>query len=319
MGRTIAKKFFDKVKSGAFSDIIEEVNKDNDLVLFLRGKYISVYYNTLQILKIHFDTKKVNYKYFKKTDLSDHFEKPSGKSPECKVEISKFDNSWKKYFEVVKDKIREYQKSQEERNYQQELVRQNQFPKSEYQIIDVEYAQNSIIPRGSNKRFDALAVYKIEDKKLGLAFIELKAGDGAINGKAGVYKHLCNAGGFYEDLKKKGYLNAFYEDLNNVIGQLEELTMPQLRGLKLDKTIKPQMIFALADLPRNEQNSKTKDQIKKCKAPNLYDKSKDRDENIKNCKAAKMDYEVLFDFSQTKTNMELKYSQMRNLNELELI
>lgn len=344
MGRKISNGFLKKLNDGeynVFLKIIEKKNKeaqtdDEKLTLFLRGDYVSIYFKTLQLLKIRPKSKPlVNYNYFKNTKLEDRFKQ---KNNECEVEVAEFGGCWENYFNEAMPLIKKYNElndnkehtqTKSEKRYQQILTMQNQFPESAYQIIDVEYAHNSIIPSkridNKNKRFDALAIYKADEKtkKLGLAFIELKVGDGVVSGNSGIYKHLYNAGEFSLDLDKypedicspkRKYKDVFYDDLNAVIRQLNQLKLLKLdKEWQLDVNIKPQMLFALADLPNKENNTAFLNELTAFHNKLVDYSSSQKD---KFCRAAKENYEVLFDFDLTETDMKLRYNKMKNLRDL---
>lgn len=240
MVRAISDKLKIKLEN---SGILEAVKAKEDLALFLRGNYATVYYKTLQILIINSASARINEKYL-------HPELKNEKNARLeKIEIpGKYGKNWFEYFDYARQKIDEYQKGGKEKEYQQELIRQNRFANSDdYQIIDVEYAQNSIIPNGENKRFDAVAIYRVSENMAGLAFIELKVGNGAVYSKtSGVSDHLRSAGKFYAELIRKNKENDLYDDLDEVIKQLHELELLPAE-IKISRKIKPQMIFAMAD------------------------------------------------------------------------
>jgi len=261
----------------------------------------------LQILKMNSVSAVINEKYLGK--------KTEGKKAKYESIIipGKYGKSWSEYFKYAKEKMDDYQKkskqSKSEKEYQQELIRKNQFPKSEYQIIDVEYAQNSIIPNGNNKRFDAVAIHHTESDKWGLAFIELKVGNSAVYGdKSGVSDHLRSAGEFYADLINKGKENNLYADFDAVITQLHELDLLPVEE-KISRTIKPQMIFAMVDFKIDKHKQGLDGVIEG------FLKSED-----KGHKEARKHYEVLFsDLSaenlMTAKNMKLRAEDLKTPKE----
>lgn len=253
MGRKLSKGFLENLKSGKYAPIVKAVKNDSEMEMFLRGSYVTVYYKTLQILRIKpLGGPEVNGRYF-------------GKSDEClQIEIDENGNpkkygTWEAYFRQAKVKLSEYgAQIKGEKKAQQRLVAANRGDKSDYRIIDVEYAHNSILPkqngRKDNKRFDALAVYVNQKNPdlFGLALIELKVGNGAIDGASGVADHFETTLKFVrklqDNLKKQIHpnFNDFIDDLNAVIDQMQQLGLISSRS-KLPYGLKPEVIFALAE------------------------------------------------------------------------
>ena len=302
MVRAISDKLKIKLEN---SGILEAVKAKEDLALFLRGNYATVYYKTLQILIINSASARINEKY-----LHPEFKNEKNARLE-KIEIpGKYGKNWFEYFDYARQKIDEYQKGGKEKEYQQELIRQNRFANSDdYQIIDVEYAQNSIIPNGENKRFDAVAIYRVSENMAGLAFIELKVGNGAVYSKtSGVSDHLRSAGKFYAELIRKNKENNLYADFDAVITQLHELGLLPVEE-KISRTIKPQMIFAMVDFKIDKHKQGLDGVIEG------FLKSED-----KGHKEARKHYEVLFsDLSaenlMTAKNMKLRAEDLKTPEE----
>ena len=304
MVRAIRDKLKIKLEN---SGILEAVKNDADLALFLRGDYATVYYKTLQILKINSASAVINEKYLGKKTEDKHarYEKI--------IIPGKYGKNWSGYFEYTKERIDDYQKEsnhgKSEKEYQQMLIKQNKYPQSDYQIIDVEYAQNSIIPNDSNKRFDAVAIHRTKANEWGLVFIELKVGNGAVYGKkSGVSDHLKSAGKFYAELVRKNKEKDLYDDLDEVIKQLHELELLPVE-VKISRKIRPQMIFAMADF-KVDKHKKGMDKV-------IYDFLKSEDEGHK--EAIKY-YEILFsDLSaeklMTAKNMVLRLEDLKTPKE----
>lgn len=263
IGRAISDSFIKELKEGKWSDIIRTIKKDKDLTLFLRGSYATVYYKTLQILRINPKTNpQINGKYFG-IDKNIVY-----------IDIEKYNNNWSEYFDTAKKRLDNYipvkmskGQNKTEKEYQQKLVCENNLSNSDYQIIDVEYALNSILPAKKedkqNKRIDALAIYKNKDNKLGLAFIELKVGNDAITGESGVRGHLISTLDFLDRLNKNKLKDTFIKDLNKYISHLNSLGLLNLSdNAQLSSDINPELIFAIADYKITKTENSLDKQIK---------------------------------------------------------
>ncbi len=115
----------------------------------------------------------------------------------------------------------------EEREYQQLVVRENNYSSiangTDYFIIDIEYDNHA------NARFDLVAVEwpsKSSHRKLSkdykpkLVIIEMKYGDRALSGTAGMKKHYDD---FVSFVSNESVLNDFKNEILNVFRQKREL------------------------------------------------------------------------------------------------
>ena len=115
-----------------------------------------------------------------------------------------------------------------EREFQQLVVRENNrhgaiSHASDYYIVDIEYAYNvNVSDKKTQARFDMIAVKWLSKSNERqnpsaptLAIIEMKYGDGALGGSAGLKKHLEDFG----TLVKNGELDDFCADYSNVFNQ----------------------------------------------------------------------------------------------------
>jgi hypothetical protein len=125
---------------------------------------------------------------------------------------------------------------------------------TDYFIADIEYAT-----KGSKNRFDMIAVKwpssnhaRRSGENLGLAFVEVKYGDAAINGAAGIGKHAKDVGDFCSDTKR---YRDFCSEMNEVIrqktelGLLSQISSKHANGtpatVKIDHTIPAELIIVL--------------------------------------------------------------------------
>ena len=239
--RAISEKFFNELKSGKYQNILQTVKQDDDLIMCLRGDYITIYYKSMRILEIsengEYDVDK-NYGIIPPND----------------------DTNWIEYFKNAKKAIDSYNTNEKlEKEIQQMIARENTCCSisnaTDYFIFDIEYTQAD--KSLADGRFDALAVHwprdkRRNDKDLQIAFIEIKVGEKAILGSSGLIKHYNSASNFIERLKQDTeYKKSFLDDAAQVVAQLRELGLWKINDNK--NTISfadefyPQMIFILAD------------------------------------------------------------------------
>ena len=266
--RALNSNFLDMFKeNGKFHNILEAVKKDDSLIMCMRGDYVTIYYKSLQILKIFengsfdVDKKYVEEKPIEGFDVEAYFAKAKlGIDRHCK--------------ESKVEKL--------EKEVQQAIVRENNYCSisnaTDYFIIDIEYTQNEL-----NARFDALAVlWPRKNRKYGeglrLAYIEVKAGEKAIKGTSGVSDHYKAIYNFIENLNKNNKEKQdFLEDLENVIMQQRELGLWEIGNnnhkISLSKILEPQLMFILVNYNQNSES--IQDELE-----NIQDFILEKDNNI---------------------------------------
>lgn len=194
MKRNLEPTFISDLNDGKLNELLPYVKSDNTLDLEIREDYINIYYRGGNALKV-FDKGNHIYKF--------HFESKYLGSDNVieKNDIKTYQSQmdWHKYFQLVKQAMDFHftEKAKEEREYQQLVVRENNYSSrsnaTDYFIIDIEYDNHK------NARFDIVAIEWESDasiRKLAkgytpkLVVIEMKFGDGAINGNAGIRKHI---------------------------------------------------------------------------------------------------------------------------------
>lgn len=266
--RALSSNFLDMFKeNGVFHNILEAVKKDDSLIMCMRGNYVTIYYKSLQILKIcengsfDVDKKYVEEKPVQGFDVETYFAK-------AKIGIDKH--------------CKESRVEKLEKEVQQAIVRENNYCSvsnaTDYFIIDIEYTQNEL-----NARFDALAVlWPRKNRKYGeglrLAYIEVKAGEKAIKGTSGVSDHYKAIYNFIENLNKNNKEKQdFLEDLENVIMQQRELGLWEIGNnnhkISLSKILEPQLMFILVNYNQNSES--IQDELE-----NIQDFILEKDNNI---------------------------------------
>jgi hypothetical protein len=140
-----------------------------------------------------------------------------------------------------------------EREFQQMVARENNnsviSSESEYFISDIEFT----VPKRA--RLDMLAIRWLKTqrksgKKCRAALIEMKYSDGALDGKAGLLKHLKDIDALVSDKDK---YQSLLKTMESQFNQLDELGLMKFKhskkGVKVELSAdeKPEVIFVLAN------------------------------------------------------------------------
>jgi len=198
--RGISEKFISDLKAGTLYPVLEAVLHDDTLCLEIRDNYINIYYrggNMIRILEkpsgyaAEFDKKYCDHK-----TTSEKF-KQQILSAKTVLEYTNLIPFLKAEMDLYF-----YEHPKIEREIQQHILRENNRTSiakdTDYFIADIEYANAQ-----NGSRFDMLAVKwpsnsparKIS-KGLGLSIIEVKYGDNALMGTAGLEKHFSDITSF---------------------------------------------------------------------------------------------------------------------------
>lgn len=238
---------------GVLHPILARVKKDHTLMLAIRENFINIYYRGGSILRLT-ETSKGIYRTF----FDNQYNKSGLEIPSSPTIIKTPDDSmiWVDSFLILKNIMDEYLtfEGNSEREFQQLVARENNVSsisnESEYFVSDIEVFQAA-----PDARFDLIAIrWPAAKRKSGencsLAFIEMKYGDGALRGNAGILKHLKDIEALISNREK-------YSDLVRVIelqfAQLDLLGLLKFNKgtsnakVKLDVNKKPEVIFILAN------------------------------------------------------------------------
>tara|TARA_R110000868_G_scaffold304437_21_gene565380 strand:- start:4418 stop:5404 length:987 start_codon:yes stop_codon:yes gene_type:complete len=253
LGRGIHKEqFLDSLTSGKLKPMLEIINKDKDLDVQIRNNYLNIYYDGGNIAKVSSANSVLFNKNYFYTDMKNNPAKDinretkdilSGKRNEL---ICKFkEGNFKEYFDDAKKIMNIWfaANPKPERKEQHQLSIENQYNKSDYTIIDLEYQVSmeskfycTFVPEGKSKpkkpRFDIIAV----DKAGKLCVIELKSGTGALGNTSGLKEHYecykCSIGRNPEPFKS---------EMENLLSQKQDFGLIDDR-LKILST-EPEFMF----------------------------------------------------------------------------
>jgi len=257
--RNLSKVFLTalKDKSGILSPILDRVKKDDTLMLAVRDGYINIYYRGGNLLKItpgahgksafqaHFDEKY--------DDSNQHIAFRNLSLPggiDNRADTYKWISCIPQLKEIMDFWFCRHPK--QERECQQIVARENNrspiSKSTEYFITDIEYTVANI-----KARFDMLAVHwpaKKNGTECRAALIEMKYGDSALTGKAGLIDHLRDIDAFLSD--KRNYvellatIKAQFEQLGD-LGLIKHKKCATGSTIQLTSNPKPEFIFLLAN------------------------------------------------------------------------
>jgi len=280
--RALSKKFLDDLKNpqGILYPILERKTQDDTLMLAIRNNYINIYYRGGNIINI----KELSTSRYK-ASFDEQYNK-GGKAlpPLPPVIASQHEaNQWVSQIpnlKVVMDRF--FSKHPKpEREFQQLVARENNYStisnETEYFVTDIEINDSAI-----NARFDMLAVHwpakqRGDRSSCRAALIEMKYGDNALAGDAGILKHLKDIESFMSDRKRYNALLATMESQFNQLKQLGLLRFNAAKNaedVKLKAAEKPEVIFILANHnPRSTKLKKmlTQPAIMKYSQSNFFD------------------------------------------------
>jgi hypothetical protein len=252
--RKLSVEFLDDLKNtnGLLYPILERIKKDHTLMLAIRDNYINIYYRGGNLLKVN---KQGVNSY--QPSFDDQYNKYGKTIPilpttiKCQADAKTWVDEFPRLKEIMDIYFAKYGKS--EREFQQVVARENNNSvisnESEYFISDIEFADPG------NARFDMLAIYwstsqRKNGHKCRAALIEMKYGDGALDGKAGLLKHLKDIDTLVSDNDK---YKSLLETMELQFNQLDELGLLRFKHssngakVKLIVTDKPEVIFILAN------------------------------------------------------------------------
>ncbi len=262
MTRTVSDDFIGDLTrtDGFLYPILERVRKDNTLMIAIRNNYINIYYRGGSILKLTRQNKGSYQSFFdrryNKTEQPILLPTTINNQDDAKI--------WVNFFQDLKLNMDFYfsVNSKPEREFQQLVARENNDStisnESEYFITDIEFADT-----GLGARFDMLAIrWLASQRKNGgtcrATFIEMKYGDHALDGSAGLQKHLEDIDALISS-DRYAKLLCTMESKFDQLNKLNLLKFNQCSNetkVKLDIKDKPEVVFMLAN--HNPRSSKLK-------------------------------------------------------------
>jgi len=234
--RCLSRRFINNLKNGGLlNPLLERVKQDLTLCLEIRQDYVNIYYRGGNIIRIEekedyipwFD---VNYCICGEAKLIKALPQKLCSTDDVKT--------WIVAIPSIKQTMDFWfgKHPKEEREFQQLVLRENNGAtignSTDYFIIDIEYDNHC------GARFDLVAVEWESDSSIRklqkqycpkLVFIEMKYGDGALNGKSGILNHIKD---FKEYLNTYG-LDSIRDEMITLFNQKRELGLiPALAGNK---------------------------------------------------------------------------------------
>ncbi len=232
--RALSEVFFNLfLDGGALFPLLKFVQNDYTLCMELRGNNVVIYYRGGLLYKID-DKENGNFKIYYNKNYKESKQNTKANLVEIKT-VSDAVNEipWHKQdMDIYFSK-----KNKLEREFQQLIERENNYSGdvshvTDYFILDIEYAFNENDKEKDKEdnlsaRFDMLGVKWLSTAKerknpndLPIAFIEVKYGDGAITGDAGISKHIDDYIKFRSDIDK---MKQLAEDMQEMFNQKHRL------------------------------------------------------------------------------------------------
>lgn len=224
MARKLEKEFVEGLLTRNLKSCLDYVRDDDTLDLEIRENYINIYYRGGNVLKVN---KNGNYYQY---EFDDNYLNANPVISKAELDKLKNQSDWNNYFPKAKQTMDFYfskKRNNEEKEFQQLVVRENNYSSiangTDYFIIDIEYDNHK------NARFDIIAVEwpsEASKRKLSnnykpkLVIIEMKYGDGALSGIAGMKKHEDD---FLRFISNSTDLNEFKKEMLCLFKQKREL------------------------------------------------------------------------------------------------
>lgn len=228
MSKTIGKHglsehFMNDLLGGILEPLLLRVQNDTSLDMEIRGEYLNVYYRGGNILRV--DNNGASYTAFFEPKYADC----PLELPDERITTVQETKAWLDRIPVLKDTMDLWfgKIHKAERDSQQLVVYENNASPwaggTDYFIVDLEYDNHL------GAKFDLVALQwksRSTDRKLQknclpiLSAIEIKTGDGALNGKAGLLEHYRQWEEFFADASQ---LDEFKQEMLQVFKQKRKL------------------------------------------------------------------------------------------------
>lgn len=241
-------------ENGILSPVLKKVQQDHSLMLAIRKGYINIYYRGGNILKIT-EGGNDSFSTFFADDYSKDGIEPSKGLP-SQIKTTQHSEEWVRalpYLKEVMDSFFSLVKNKPEREFQQLVARENNYStvsnETEYFISDIEFNEKSI-----GARFDLMAIRWLANQRQNgancrAAFVEMKYGDDALKGDAGLVKHLKDMEELISSVNYENILKTMEAQFNQ-LDQLGLVTFNRSKKfdqISIDRKQKPEVIFLLAN------------------------------------------------------------------------
>ncbi|SAL03586.1 hypothetical protein AWB77_06823 [Caballeronia fortuita] len=235
-------------EGGLLHPLLTYFKSDHTLMMGLRGTYVNVYYRGGSLMKVACTSAACDR--FVITFDPNYGEHPAVPTSSSVVSEAHDLQLWLEripYLKLLMDRFFA-RRPKQEREFQQLVARENNQSvisnETDYFIADIEYAHGSA-------RFDMLAIrWLTKDRKFTnrfrLAVIEMKYGDGALEGVSGLAEHLH---ALEETLRIPGARQALTQvavDLFNQLTRLGLVNIRQKKQLEVSSDA-PEIVFLLAN------------------------------------------------------------------------
>lgn len=180
-----------------YTRLRELIKSDKEVVFAVRKDEIHVYYLGGRILKITKSNDKLKFsfdwKYAKKKKGSDELNE-HGEIIKTLTSNPYDVDLWVEHFDVLKRCMKNFRENvshNAERQLQQALELENRDFNGEVVVVDNEYGVRELHIQSSKLcKVDLVVLFMGEDGKYKICLTELKKGDGATGGKAGIKDHI---------------------------------------------------------------------------------------------------------------------------------
>lgn len=247
---------------GLLNPILARVKKDQTLMIAIRENYINIYYRGGNLLRVT-EQSAGSYRVF----FDDQYNQSGQAGPDLPAVIHNRAEAgnWAAAFPTYKNLMDEFFciHPKPEREFQQLVARENNHStisnESEYFVSDIEFADASL-----GARFDMLAIrwsasQRTNGSRCRAVLVEMKYGDGALGGNAGLIKHLQDLEALIQDSSRYAKLLQTMEAQFNQLDQLGLLKFNRSKNgtkIKLAANDRPEVVFILAN--HNPRSSKLK-------------------------------------------------------------
>jgi len=249
--RGLSTNFLKDLNDGILSRFLNWVKSDDTLFLEIRNNYVNIYYRGGNMFRIEPD--KNGYKVLFDINYCIHTSGEKYRSILSGIKACDYDK-WVENIPFIKAEMdlwfSEHPKL--EREFQQLILRENNrgaiAGDTDYFIADIEYANNE-----NGSRFDLLGVKWLSDavnrrnpNNAALSFIEMKYGDNALIGSAGISKHIKDMNTFLSDSNK---VNTIYVEMETIFNQKIQLGLVSdiSKQININRGIKPEFIILIAN------------------------------------------------------------------------